>query len=225
MSVLYFKTRLVDRGEGPNLMSKHYLRTHWKCCIKHLHAPKLRTAMKESIEVKGIILLIVNMRNLRVSKWWEVLENLAVHILHGATYINPCIKRIFPVNKISYRYVLPPYQSLTGQTPVQDISDPFAQGVKYRSKETCKGSGRETGDHPSRNRIPFHCTDYLQRNNDNRTDTDWQADKQMATCAWNIWYKVRKYVSFEILVTNFSEIPVTHQRICYWQLEPSLKIR
>lgn len=47
--MLYFTTCLVDTNTGPNIRNKAYLKLHWKCRIKRLEVPKLRTR-KERVD-------------------------------------------------------------------------------------------------------------------------------------------------------------------------------
>lgn len=58
-SALYYKTYRVDTGVVLNIISKAYLKQHWKRQIKCLDAPKLRIVTTESTRVQRTIPVIV----------------------------------------------------------------------------------------------------------------------------------------------------------------------
>lgn len=98
-TVLYSTTFLADTGADTNFINEAYLRPHWKFCIRLLDLPKLRTETNEPIKVAGITLLILKLGTLQVGPWLDVVENLAVNILLGITYIDRCFKRIISMDR------------------------------------------------------------------------------------------------------------------------------
>lgn len=55
------KTTLLDTRAGPSLVkiNGNYLKSQWKCELKHLESSKLETATKELISIHGLFLLVV----------------------------------------------------------------------------------------------------------------------------------------------------------------------
>lgn len=66
---------------------------------KSLDALKLPTSTTEPITVKGGTPLIVKWGTLQIRPWFCIIENLAVKILLKSTYIDNCIKIIFPIDR------------------------------------------------------------------------------------------------------------------------------
>lgn len=83
--LLHFTTCPAEPGTVPNLMIEAYLRFQWESYINRLDASTLPTATKESIEVQGIIPLIVEIVNLQVRSWFDIGKSLAVNIFLGTT--------------------------------------------------------------------------------------------------------------------------------------------
>lgn len=100
---LYSTIQIGHPGAKLNSMNKAYRRSHWGYVIKALHTSNMWTAMKESIMIEGIIPLFVNFGTVEERKLLDVVENLAANIVLSTTYIDFCIKRIFPMHKKTVR--------------------------------------------------------------------------------------------------------------------------
>lgn len=88
-------TCLVDTRAESNLFNEDYLKRQWKCHIKHLKLPKLRTTKKEVIKVQCVIPLVVQMSYLQARICCDIVQSPTVIISLGTTYIDKRIWGIF----------------------------------------------------------------------------------------------------------------------------------
>lgn len=90
---------LFDTGAGPNLVNKSFIPRNWHRYVEPIEQPQLRTATREHVNVEGVIPMFVRIGDLRVRAWFGVVENLAVDILVGTSFIDRCIRGIFPTER------------------------------------------------------------------------------------------------------------------------------
>lgn len=100
-------TCLLDIGAGLNWVSKTLLKKEWRTNINTHQLPCICTAKKESISPDGTILLLIHTGDLSARVWYAIVQNLAVDISLGSSFINRQIQRIFP----SERKVVPSHSS------------------------------------------------------------------------------------------------------------------
>lgn len=91
--------RLVLTGISPNLVNKNFLPLVWRKSVKTIRSPPLHTLNCEVVSVDGIVPLFVHLGDLRVCTWFGVVDNLAVNLLLGTSFIDPCIGEIFPTER------------------------------------------------------------------------------------------------------------------------------
>lgn len=87
---------ILDTGAGPNLVDSQLLPLSWSSKVKPVADPGLTAAGKQTITVEGVILLHVQLGDLRVRVWFGVVKNLAVSVLLGTSFIDRFVTGIFP---------------------------------------------------------------------------------------------------------------------------------
>lgn len=186
-TALYFKTCLVDTGKEWNEMTEAYQNLHFELCIKGLDSPKLCTPTKESIKLKGIILLIVKMGTIQAHTRFGNVKELFVDISLGTEYIDHAIKGVFPIDKKLLPIHSAPIQ-IFGQRerPAQSFKLIIAQVVYLQIIWSSNDSSRKTISDLVRNEIYSCCSHVLQWTHDHRPNSEGQTAKQMASCTWNI---------------------------------------
>lgn len=85
-------TRLLDSGSGPNLVSKSFLLHKSQKYVRPVKQPQLRTTNCEPVNLEGTVRMFVHIGNLHARVSFEVVENLAVDLLLGPSFIDRCIQ-------------------------------------------------------------------------------------------------------------------------------------
>lgn len=76
-------------------MNEDFLLLAWRKAMKTIESPSLHTANRNVEIVVDIVSLSVHMGDLRVRPWFAVVENLAVELLLGTSFIDCCILGLF----------------------------------------------------------------------------------------------------------------------------------
>lgn len=84
---LHWTTCLLDNGAGTRLVGRVYLRTQCEKKIEQVPAPRLWTAMRQSITVVRFIPLVVKMEQLLLHTWFSARQNFAVDTLIERRFI------------------------------------------------------------------------------------------------------------------------------------------
>lgn len=87
---------LVNRGPGPNLVNEDFLLPAWRTSMKTIKSTPLSTTNRELVSVERTVLLFIRIGELHVYTWFEVIENTAVDVLLGMSFINRCISGRLP---------------------------------------------------------------------------------------------------------------------------------
>lgn len=95
MAVMRPTTCFVHTENGHSLTNEDYLKPKLKFCFKRMLPPELKMETKDMIDIQGVVLLAVPMRDMQVRIWFGVVQNLAVDFHFGTTSICKCIRRIF----------------------------------------------------------------------------------------------------------------------------------
>lgn len=82
---------LLNTGARPNPVNKNFLQSAWRKSLKTIRSPPLRPANCEVGFVEVIVPLFVRMANLTVLAWFGVVQNLAVDVVLGTSFIDRCI--------------------------------------------------------------------------------------------------------------------------------------
>lgn len=67
--------------------------------IKPIKSPSLRTASREVVNVEGNVTLFVRIGDLLVRACFEIFENIPVDVLIGRSFIDQCIRGLFPTER------------------------------------------------------------------------------------------------------------------------------
>lgn len=110
---MFVVTSLLDTGAGPNLVNNAFLPREWQRKVVSTPSPSLRTATRETVKVEGIVRTFVQIGDLRVRAWSGVVENLAVDILLGTSFIDRFIisilageRKVVPYHSCSVSIIL-----------------------------------------------------------------------------------------------------------------------
>ena len=90
------KTVVLDTGAGPNLVNRNDLPREWMKKIRLIRNVKLTSASRNAMNLVGVLPLFIRMGDLKVRVWFGVVENLAVPVLLGTSYIDRFVQGIFP---------------------------------------------------------------------------------------------------------------------------------
>lgn len=88
--------RLVDTCADLNVGNKNFLQPAWRKSLKATKSTPLRIANRMVVSVERIEPLFVLMGDLRVCIWFGVVKNLVIDLLLGTSFINRCIRGVFP---------------------------------------------------------------------------------------------------------------------------------
>lgn len=87
--------KLFDTGGGPSLINKDFLPLAWEDFIKSTRLPQMQTANCNVFNIESIWPLFTCIGDLCVRAWFRIVDNLAVDILLGTSFIDRCIQRTF----------------------------------------------------------------------------------------------------------------------------------
>lgn len=93
---------LLDLGAVRILVKSSFLQPILCSNVRPVEAPPLstlRTATNKADSFQGVIFLIGYMRILHACAWLHILENLAVNLLLGTSYMDRSIRVIFPTKR------------------------------------------------------------------------------------------------------------------------------
>lgn len=82
---------LLDTGTGLSLGNSSLLLVDWRSYVKPVWALPLKTAPEQAVLVQGVISLHVFIENLHARTWLGIVENFAVDLLLGTSFIDRCI--------------------------------------------------------------------------------------------------------------------------------------
>lgn len=86
---------LFDTGAGPNLISKSIVSLSRRGLIQYWNVRLLRSAKKKPLKLEGVMLLHEHVGDLDVPVWFGVVNELAVIILVGTSFVNGYVRGIF----------------------------------------------------------------------------------------------------------------------------------
>lgn len=91
-SVMKSVAAVLDTGAGQTLIDSRFIPSDWSNRIKMVRDPKLTGATSEKRNLTGFILLHIRLGDLRVRAWFGVVENFAVKVLLGTSFIDWFLK-------------------------------------------------------------------------------------------------------------------------------------
>lgn len=96
-----------DTSEGPNFVRADVLDRSWPCSIFQQNMPKIRSTYDTKLPVSGTIALHLRIGELRICVNFCKVDNLAVPVLSGTTFIDRYIKSDHPSERNTVPYHSP----------------------------------------------------------------------------------------------------------------------
>lgn len=137
LNALQTVASLLDTGTGPNLINKELLPPVWKESVKPIQSPQLRTVNRKVDSTEGIVPLFISIGDLLVRAWFRIVGNPTVDVLLEKSFINRCIRSIFPIKRN-----VDPWHS----RPVANISTKSANILIWADNTVFKGHSHSEDD-------------------------------------------------------------------------------
>lgn len=87
---------LFGTGPGPDLVNKDFLPPAWRESMESIKSATRRTVQRYVVSIEGTIPLFVHMGTLSVRASFGVVNNLALDVLLGTSFIARRPRRVFP---------------------------------------------------------------------------------------------------------------------------------
>lgn len=94
-TLMYPVVSFIDTGGAPNLIDAVFIKSQWNSRIERLDTPRVRASSEKSLPVRRTMLLQVRICVLCARVWFTILDNLAVGLLLGTSFIICYIRPIF----------------------------------------------------------------------------------------------------------------------------------
>lgn len=117
---------LLDIVAGPNLNNKDFLPQSWNKYIKSMKSLQLRMAICKAVNIEGIVPLPIRTSNLHLHAWFGTVEDLAVDVLLGMSFIERCVRGILPTERKIVSWHSSPVAIILTKTAIDYLHSEYA---------------------------------------------------------------------------------------------------
>ena len=123
--MLISKIAVLDSGSGPNLVHARAVPGRWREYVKPIQGPYLVDAQRKRITTLGSLRMIVRLGQFKALVDFIVVQNMAVDLILGTSFIDKHVKAIYPrYRKVTF-YNDPPVSIIgVGKPPLGKTDEP-----------------------------------------------------------------------------------------------------